>query len=176
MEETISMVLRILSILFFTFWSVFGQSEKEYKLNLNNIQYEYQRTGSEQGFTDIYTVKDKTGKPKYLIYVIMSLLDNDGFGYIIDDFYEDEDFILGLYDQLKCFPKSKAKKSQRGNTLGYESQIDFKNEGNGIKMPGLMYSALQKNKLYHILFMLPNYEMKINYESELNEVLNSLEL
>lgn len=168
--------MRILSSVFFAFLLVVGQSEKGYKLDLTNIQYEYQRTRAEHGFTDIYTVKDKAGKPKYLIYVIMSVLADEGLEYEIEDFYEDEDFVLGLYEQLKCFPESKVKKSQRGNTLGYESQIGFKNEKNSTKMPGVMYSTLHINKLYHVLFMLPNYEMKRNYESELNEVLNSLEL
>lgn len=169
------MKIIVLSILVLSSYTVFGQGEIDYKLSIVS-QYEYQRNQSKEGFTDIYTVRNKKGQPKYLIYVIMSSLPEDRTNSVIEEFYKDEVFTQSLYNQLKCYPVSGVKKSERGNTEGYESKIEFQNKGNMIKMPGILYSTISARKIYHVLFMTPNQETYNKSESEMRNILNSLQI
>jgi len=164
--------------LLLAFCTYFGYSQSEtfYSLNLDSVQYEFQRTGSDEEFSEIYSVMDSLNTPKYLIYVIISILGQDNTEYTINDLYEDEKFVYSLYNRLNCYPINNPTKKIRGNTIGFENQIKFENKVSKEGMPGLLFSALKQNKLFHVLFMVPNQKMFLSNENEIYAILNSLKL
>lgn len=171
------MKLKLLIVIFtFSAYFSYSQNENFYSFNLDSIQYKLQRAGSGEEFSEIYSVLDSLKKPKYLIYVVISLLEKNSIDYAIDEFYENEKFINSLYHRLNCYPINTPIKNIRGNTLGFENQIEFENRANKIEMPGLLFSTVKHNRLYHILFMIPNQEMFLNHKDEIYRILNSLEI